>query len=211
MTKLIILHGLGQTEEDWEDVTNRLDIESLTIPLFSSTDDDSIVTIKSLYSSVSEQLKGIDEPFYLFGLSLGGLLTLMYAIENKNPLLKGTIVSGAIYKPIPKTIILLQYIVFKLLPRHHFTDIGLTKSQMIQLITSVSVDLTNQLKNVVLPTLVICGEKDKANLTASRQIHDLIIESELVIIPNGKHELNKSSSDKLSQTINSYIKKKESN
>ena len=211
MTKLIILHGLGQTEEDWEDVTNSLDIESLTIPLFSSTDDDAIITIPSIYSSISKQLNVIDEPFYLFGLSLGGLLTLMYTIENKNLLLKGIIVSGAIYKPIPKTIILLQSIVFKLLPRHHFTDIGLTKSQMIQLITSVSVDLTNQLKNVVLPTLVICGEKDKANLTASRQIHNLIVESKLVIIPNGKHELNKSSSDKLSQTINSYIQKKESN
>lgn len=210
MTKLVILHGLGQNEDDWKNVVEHIDINSQIIPLFTSINENSDVTIETIYPKISKKLDAITEPYYLCGLSLGGLLALIYTCYSSNSYLKGIIISGAIYKPIPKIITLFQSLLFTILPKKNFETVGLSKKQMIQLTSSINIDLTESLKRISLPSLILCGEKDTVNLKYAKQIHSLIPKSDLSIVPNGKHELNKDSYLELSQAINYFIKTKES-
>ncbi|MBO0476789.1 hypothetical protein DOK76_06890 [Vagococcus sp. DIV0080] len=205
MTKLIILHGLGQTIKDWDNVVKNLDCDCLVFNLFEGITSESTITIESMYSEVSNKLDSINEPFYLSGLSLGGLLALMYTTRNNNRHIKGIIVSGAIYKSIPKWINNIQTAIFQLLPKSNFEKMGLNGKQAIDLMKSIDLDLEEDLSKITLPTLIICGEKDKINLKSSKQMSQLIKESELQIVLNGGHELNKDKPLELSKLITNFI------
>lgn len=205
MTKLIVLHGLGQTIKDWDNVVKNLDCDCLVFNLFEGITSESTITIESMYSEVSNKLDSINEPFYLSGLSLGGLLALMYATRNNNRHIKGIIVSGAIYKSIPKWINNIQTTIFQLLPKSNFEKMGLSRKQAIDLMKSINLDLEEELSEIILPTLIICGEKDKINLKSSKQMSQLIKESELQIVLNGGHELNKDKPLELSKLINNFM------
>jgi len=206
MGKVVILHGLGQTIEDWDSVAENLDNQSIRLNLFEDILSDSVLTIEALYSNVSKQLDEIREPFYLCGLSLGGLLALMYVTKKSNNNIQGIIVSGAIYKPIPRWINYIQNILFYIMPKSTFKKMGLERSQAITLTKSINVDLTKELTKLALPSLIICGEKDNTNMKESTKLNSLIKESTFHVLPNGGHELNKDSPVEFSGLINNFIK-----
>lgn len=201
--QVIILHGLGQSSDDWETVSSHVEKETILLDLFDSEIDE--LTLASLFTSVSLKLNQIEHPFYLCGLSLGGLLTLMYSTKVENPNLKGIIISGAIYKSLPKWLNLIQNTMFRLLPNAQFLKMGLSRKQLIHLMNSIDIDLEAELSSLKLPTLVICGEKDKINLKSSKKLNEFIVSSDFEIIKNGGHELNKDCPIELAEQINSFI------
>lgn len=206
MTKLIILPGLGQTVAEWECVSTHLkDYEAVTINLFAQVSNKENLTLEKLYSDLNNQLSKITEPFYLCGLSLGGLLTLMYATKEKNSHLKGIIVSGAIYKSIPRFINALQTLIFYVLPQVNFVKMGLTRKQVVSLMKSIEVDLTTDLTNLTLPSLIICGEKDRINLNSAEKIHNLVDDSYFQVVNQGGHELNKDKPEEFANLITNFI------
>lgn len=205
MTKLVLLHGLGQTYADWYGVTNNLKQDYMIIDFFTNLDTDSEVTLESIYLEVSKKLDELTEPFYLCGLSLGGLLTLMYITRKRNDSLKGIVVSGAIYKSIPNWLNVFQSFIFKMMPKSKFQSMGLSKKQVINLMKSVNINLETDLAKVELPSLIICGEKDRINMKSSKEINKLIKNSNLQIIDNAGHEINKEQPLKLAEVINSFI------
>lgn len=205
MTKLVLLHGLGQTGADWYGVTNNLKQDYMIIDFFTNLDTDSEVTLESIYLEVSKKLDELTEPFYLCGLSLGGLLTLMYITRKRNDNLKGIIVSGAIYKSIPNWLSIFQSFVFKIMPKSNFQSMGLSKKQVINLMKSVDINLETDLAKVELPSLIICGEKDRINMKSSKEINKLIKNSNLQIIDNAGHEINKEQPLKFAEVLNNFI------
>ena len=63
---------------------------------------------------------------------------------------------------------------------------------MIRLSHSMrSLDFTSGLKEVKCPVKILCGEKDNANLKASKQLGRMLSQAELHIIPGAGHEINK--------------------
>ena len=48
-----------------------------------------------------------------------------------------------------------------------------------------TLDLTDIAGTCSYPTLLICGSKDKPNLSSMRSLHKLILESQFQIIPDG--------------------------
>jgi len=210
--KVVILHGLGQTASDWKLVINRLSQEVVTLNLFESIDDDTQLSVEVLSKRIDIELEEVEEPFILVGLSLGGLLALNYAIKNPSDYLKGLIICGAIYKPIPVLIRVIQSIAINFLPQNKLKEIGLTKRQSLDLINSINqVNLTKELTKINLKTLVVCGSKDKLNLKSSKDINYLIKDSRLEIIKNGQHELNKSNPNEIAHLIQGYSNKLECN
>ncbi|KXT74369.1 hypothetical protein STRDD10_00990 [Streptococcus sp. DD10] len=55
------------------------------------------------------------------------------------------------------------------------------------------------------PTLLLCGSKDKPNLTASRKLSQLIPEAHLRIIENGTHTLNTDFPDSFADEIQQFL------
>lgn len=65
----------------------------------------------------------------------------------------------------------LQNGVFRLLPARAFAGQGMGKDQVLSLTRSMlALDLTPALDAVCQPTLVLCGEKDRVNQSAAREI-----------------------------------------
>lgn len=118
------------------------------------------------------------------------MLALDYTIRHKEKV-DSLILLAAQYKS-PTILIDIQNLIFRCMPKKAFADTGVSKQDMIQLSHSMrSLDFTSELKKVSCPVAIVCGEKDKANLKAARQLSMLLPQAELHIIPGAGHEINK--------------------
>ncbi len=52
-------------------------------------------------------------------------------------------------------------------------------------------NFTCELKNIKCPVTILCGEKDRANRKAAKQLQKLLPQAELHLIPGAGHELNR--------------------
>ena len=66
-------------------------------------------------------------------------------------------------------------------------------------------DLTDIAEICPYPTLLICGSKDKPNLSSMRSLHKLISESQFQIIPDGPHVLNKEKPKEFVEKTRSFL------
>ena len=60
--------------------------------------------------------------------------------------------------------------------------------------------------HIKCPTLIICGEKDRANIKAAYYLSANIKDSKLKIIKNTGHVINEENPKELSMLINSFWK-----
>lgn len=190
--KLIFLHGLGQSSDDWQEVIDELSLSNtLSISLFSDVSQADSVNLNLLNEKLSALLDDLKEPYILCGLSLGGVFALQQAVRGK-PLLKGIIVSAAQFESPNKILLSIQNLVFRLMPQRIFRSMNLTKKQLIELTNSArQLDLERDLRKVAIPTLIICGSKDWVNLAAAKKLSQIMNPSTLKIMPRGGHELNR--------------------
>ena len=80
--------------------------------------------------------------------------------------------------------------------------ITLTKSMM-------DLDFTTCLKKITCPTLVVCGEKDKANRKASVQLKTLLLNANLIFIERAGHEVNIDAPNALANVLSAFYDEKE--
>ncbi|MCD8197956.1 MAG: alpha/beta fold hydrolase [Lachnospiraceae bacterium] len=199
--RVVFLHGLGQTARDWQTVVKCMSQSDVDCPeLFSLAAGD--FTYSSILSGLEKLYEKETEPFILCGLSLGGILALDYAIRHKNKVFSLLLINTQ-YK-VPTLLIDFQNLIFRIMPRNPFNSMGLSKSNTIKLAHSMrSLDFGDRLCEIACPVTIICGEKDNANMKASKQLNVLLPQSKLHIIPGAGHEINKSSPKTISSIINS--------
>ena len=79
--KTVLLHGLGQTAQDWKEVVRQLSTSSVECPeLFSSTGNE--ISYSRILVELEQQYSNTTEPLYICGLSLGALLALDFTIRH---------------------------------------------------------------------------------------------------------------------------------
>lgn len=205
--KLIFLHGLGQIPEDWETVMNEVKLsDTIAVPLFSDISQTDLIDLATLNKKLSAVLDDLNEPYLLCGLSLGGVLALQQA-TRKQPFLKGVIASGVQYKSPNKYLLTIQNLIFRLMPKKSFQNMNVTKKQLIGLVNSMRhLNLKEDLSNVTIPFLLMCGSKDRANLSAAKELSLIMNQSTLKIISNGGHELNREQPKEFANAINNFLK-----
>lgn len=209
--KLVFLHGLGQTNDSWAEVKkfigNSYDVTFISIDELVKTSDP--ITFKQLSQSLTKLLLTIDGPFIIIGLSLGGCFALQHSLITI-PHLSGMILSGTPYSLTNgwkiRSIFQLQKYIFKLIPAKVWRKQGIEKSTIIPLYQSmVSYDLSHLLHEINIPTLVLVGSKDRANMPAARELAELIPQAQLQIIHHGKHELNTQMPQHFAEEVNNFI------
>ena len=200
--KLIFLHGLGQSAESWKEVRNLLtDYPSEAIELFPS----GVSNYQQAKERVYQHLAQETEPFILVGLSLGAALALELSSYDL-PNLQGLVLSGCPLKLAGNILFKIQLMIFKLLPKSFFEKRGANKALMVGVSEELkTLDLREIAKNCPYPTLLICGSKDKPNLSSMRSIHKLISESQFQIIPDGPHVLNKEKPKEFAGTVKDFL------
>ena len=200
--KLIFLHGLGQSADSWKEVQELLvDYPSEALELFPS----GVATYQEAKERIYQHLSEETEPFVLIGLSLGAALTLELSSYDL-PNLQGLVLSGCPLKLAGNILFKIQLMIFKLLPKSFFEKRGANKALMVGVSEELkTLDLTDISRTCPYPTLLICGSKDKPNLSSMRSIHKLISESQFQIIPDGPHVLNEAKPEEFAEITRSFL------
>ena len=200
--KLIFLHGLGQSAESWKEVQNLLtDYPSEALELFPS----GVATYQEAKEHIYQHLSEETEPFVLIGLSLGAALTLELSSYDL-PNLQALVLSGCPLKLAGNIPFYIQLLIFKLLPKRTFEKQGADKSLLVGVSEELkTLDLREIAKNCPYPTLLICGSKDKPNLSSMKALHRLLTNSQFQIIPDGPHVLNKEKPKEFVEKLRSFL------
>ena len=200
--KLIFLHGLGQSAESWKEVQELLaDYPSEALDLFPT----GITSYQEAKERIYQHLSEETEPFVLIGLSLGAALTLELSSYDL-PNLQALVLSGCPLKVAGNILFYIQLLIFKLLPKRVFEKQGADKALMVGVSEELkTLDLTDISRTCPYPTLLICGSKDKPNLSSMRSLHKLISESQFQIIPDGPHVLNRAKPKEFAAITRSFL------
>jgi len=200
--KLIFLHGLGQSAESWKEVQELLaDYPSEALDLFPT----GITSYQEAKERIYQHLSEETEPFVLIGLSLGAALTLELSSYDL-PNLQALVLSGCPLKLAGNIPFYIQLLIFKLLPKRVFEKQGADKALMVGVSEELkTLDLTDISRTCPYPTLLICGSKDKPNLSSMRSLHKLISESQFQIIPDGPHVLNRAKPKEFVENTRSFL------
>lgn len=94
--KTVLLHGLGQTAQDWKEVVQQLSISDVDCPeLFSSAEDE--ISYSQILGDLEQRYSEVKEPLRICGLSLGALLAIDFAIRHEEKV-ASLVLIGAQYK-----------------------------------------------------------------------------------------------------------------
>lgn len=203
--KYILLHGLGQTSLSWENAVREIDHEfDVVCPDLSEWLFNTEPCYSNLYRALEKYCNQFQEPLNLCGLSLGGILALQYAIEHGDQL--NSLVLIGTQSCMPKYLLKFQNMIFHLMPNSIFSKMGFRKNDVIRLSKSMmDLDFRHDLKKISCQVLIVCGEKDKANKSASLELNKQIPQAELAIIANAGHEVNSENPVELGKTLNTFF------
>ncbi len=157
----------------------------------------------NLYSSFSDYCNRIDEQLDLCGISLGGILALDYALDFPDKV-RTLVLIGTPHK-VPRIMFGIQNVIFKFLPKSAFENMEFSKKDVFDLGNSMKkLDFSKRVQNIKCPTLIICGEKDSANIKSAYYLAKNINNADLQIIENTGHVVNEENPKKLADILNKF-------
>lgn len=200
--KNILLHGLGQNEQSWNDVNIYLkenEIETICPNLFDITKNTS-KDYKMMYNAFSGFCNNQKEKLNICGLSLGGILALDFVKEYPEKV-NSIILIGTPYK-IPKALFKLQGLMFHIMPKSTFEKMGCSKRDFIILVNSMgNLNIVKDLDKIKCESLIICGAKDNVNMESAKLLNENIKNSQFKVISNSSHEVNVDNPKELANVI----------
>ena len=199
--KYIYLHGLGQTPDSWNKVLKELHSpETVLCPNLAKLMPDGNADYSDLYAAFSALCDTIEDDLTLCGLSLGSVLALNYAIDHPERV-KALVLIAPQYK-MPRTLLKLQNILFRFMPKSAFSQTGFQKIDFIRLCHSMAeLDFSRSLRKVTCPALVLCGEHDRANQKAARMLACLLKNAQFQLVPGAGHEVNVDAPERLAKIL----------
>lgn len=201
----VLLHGLGQTPDSWDAVARNLGGNTLQPDLFAPVRGGA-GTWRELFHAFSQYCETLDGPFQLCGLSLGGILALQYTAEHPERVKSLALIGTQCV--MPKRLLALQSALFRLLPDKTFQPMGLSKGDVIGLTRSMrTLDFRGQLEHISCPVLVLCGQRDRANRKAARNLCQELPQAELVWIPEAGHKVNRDAPEALAEVLRSFFQR----
>ena len=202
--KKILIHGSGHKATSWnktiEYIKNNNDILCPELSLILNGKE---ANYDNLYASFVKYCNDIEGKIDLCGLSLGGILALNYSLEYPDKV-NSLILIGTPYK-VPKVMFGIQNVIFKFLPKSLFEDMVFNKKDTFILGGSMkNLDFSDRIFKIKCPVLIICGEKDKANIKSAYYLAKHIKNSELKIIEKASHVINEECPKVLANILNEF-------
>ncbi|HIY72731.1 MAG TPA: alpha/beta hydrolase [Candidatus Intestinimonas merdavium] len=204
MEKVILIHGSGHKASSWQKTISFLDHqEDILCPELSAILNGREASFPNLRAAFAQYCAQAGVPVHLCGLSLGGILALDYALDHPENV-KTLVLIGTPHK-VPKFAFALQNVVFRLLPKSTFTSMAFDKKDTFALGNSMkNLDFSGRLGEVQCPTLILCGEKDGANLKSARFLAGHIPGAELQVLENTGHVVNEENPRALAERLNAF-------
>lgn len=204
MEKVILIHGSGHKADSWQKTISYLDHqEDILCPELSAILNGREASFPNIRAAFAQYCAQAGVPVHLCGLSLGGILALDYALDHPENV-KTLVLIGTPHK-VPKFAFALQNVVFRLLPKSTFTSMAFDKKDTFALGNSMkNLDFSGRLGEVQCPTLILCGEKDGANLKSARFLAGHIPGAELQVLENTGHVVNEENPRALAERLNAF-------
>ena len=204
MEKVILIHGSGHKASSWQKTISFLGHqEDILCPELSAILNGREASFPNLRAAFAQYCAQAGVPVHLCGLSLGGILALDYALDHPENV-KTLVLIGTPHK-VPKFAFALQNVVFRLLPKSTFTSMAFDKKDTFALGNSMkNLDFSGRLGEVQCPTLILCGEKDGANLKSARFLAGHIPGAELQVLENTGHVVNEENPRALAERLNAF-------
>lgn len=199
--KYIYLHGLGQTPDSWNRVLGYRNTSTDSIcPDLARLVHGREVKYSDLYAAFSALCDTTNDELVLCGLSLGSVLALNYAIDHPERV-KALVLIAPQYK-MPRTLLKLQNILFRFMPKSAFSQTGFQKVDFIRLCHSMAeLDFSRSLRKVTCPVLVLCGANDRVNQRACKTLSHLLPNAKFRMIPAAGHEVNTDAPERLAKIL----------
>ena len=204
MEKTILIHGSGHKADSWQETISYLDNqEDILCPELSAILNGREASFPNLRAAFAQYCAQTGGPVHLCGLSLGGILALDYALDHPENV-KTLVLIGTPHK-VPKVAFALQNVVFRLLPKSAFASMAFDKRDTFALGNSMkNLDFSGRLGELRRPTLILCGEKDGANLKSAHVLAGHIPGAELQVIENTGHVVNEENPKALAERLNQF-------
>ena len=202
----ILVHGLGQIYKSWDKVKGILNQDNINVetPNLFEIAKNYQLTYENVFTVFVDYCNSFSDKLNLVGLSLGGILAIDYAILHPEKVNSITL-CGVPYE-MPKKLLKIQNFIFKLMPKRTFENMGVSKENFIQLTNSMAeLNIKEKISKLKCHTLVICGEKDSANIESANKLNENIKNSELKIIKNAGHEVNIDEPEKFAEIIKEFL------
>jgi 3-oxoadipate enol-lactonase len=190
---LVLLHGLGTGPEAW-----RPQIDALS---------ESRTVVAPPLDAAFDQMDGIGAPFDLCGLSLGALRALAYVTERPPRVRRLVLCAG--FASLPLHLKLLQYAIASIVsilpagpvrrglvsavPEEHrpkaLEDLRDLSGRELGRIMREGARF-RMLRAPAVPTLVLCGERDRLNKKLSERLARAVPGARFALVPEAGHVAN---------------------
>lgn len=202
--KKILIHGSGHKATSWKETISYMENnKEILCPELSTLLNGKVASYTNLYSAFTEYCNKNHGKIHLCGISLGGILALNYAIDFPGKV-KSLVLIGTPHR-IPKIMFSIQNIIFKFLPKSLFDNMAFNKKDTFILgNTMKKLDFSNKMQNIKCPALIICGQKDKANIKSAHFLAENIKNSREKIFENTGHIVNEENPKLLAKTLQEY-------
>lgn len=200
---VVFLHGIGQGPESWDAQLAALPARMAGVAV-SLHGDPAAFSLAAAARSVRDELdrRGV-QVAHLCGLSLGAMVATRFALDYPERV-ASLVLSGSQVHPNP-VLMGVQNAIMRVLPARMVTAPGMSKKTLLGVLDTMrTVDFRGELSRIAAPTLVLCGSKDRPNLTAARQLAAGIPGAQLQVVPGAGHEWNTQMPDEFSVRLRAF-------
>lgn len=204
---VVFLHGIGAGPDSWNTQIAGLPEGFIGIAprIAGLTDADGEgFSLSAAATAVRDELdrRGVERA-HLCGLSLGGMVATRFAIDYPDRV-SSLALSGSQVRPNP-ALMRVQNAIMRILPAKLVAQPRMSKQRMLAVLDAVGqTNFRSELSQIRVPTLVFCGEKDRANIPAARKLAAGISGAELQLVPGAGHEWNMQQPDEFSIRLKDF-------
>ncbi len=205
---VVFIHGLGETPTAW-------DYQVRNLPAGYSGIATNILGLSapgefSLSSAADHIIAELDqhgiEQAHFCGLSLGAIIALQLATAYPERVSSLTLAAAQVRAP--RKLMAVQRFIMRLLPEKLVAPPGLNKADMLHVLDTISdIDFTSDVARISVPTLIVCGAKDRVNLPASRKLAQQIPGARLEIINDAGHQCHIQQPEKFAAVLHGFLTK----
>ncbi|UNX53693.1 alpha/beta fold hydrolase [Georgenia sp. TF02-10] len=205
---VVFLHGLGVGPDSWGAQLQALPpgMEGIAPPISGLHDADDVpFSLVQAARSLGDELdrRGIAAA-HLCGLSLGAMVATRFALDYPERTASLTLSAGQAH---PNRLLMgIQNVIMRILPERFVAPPGMSRQTLLDVLGVLgATDFRPELPRIAVPTLVLCGSKDRPNLPAARQLASAIPGAELQVVPGAGHEWNTQLPQEFSARLNEFL------
>lgn len=207
---MVFVHGLGDGPDSWVHQMRGLPegyrgVTTAVRGLGSGPAPDAGFSLRAAAEDVVAELDRIGvDAVHLCGLSLGAMIAFRVAVDHPTRVRSLVLAAGQV-RP-PRAAMAVQNALMRVLPARLVAPDGLGKARMLSVLRAVAgTDFSGELASVRVPTLVLCGSRDRPNLSASRAFAAGIPDAELRLLEGAGHRCNVQTPELFTGALNGFL------